>query len=248
MKPRVSCLPILLVLLVPVAIHGEQPAKPAAPKAEDSPPYEPTSSYEPRQIEGWRVLVNKRFLQEQAAMSRETLKLLESQLYQIQRAVPGPAVEKLKKIAIWVEFHEPHHPCMAYHPDARWLREHGMNPDKARCVEVANARNFLKWTLDQPWMVLHELAHGYHDQFLGGYGNAEIAAAYKKMIDGKRYQAVLRINGRQERAYAATNPMEYFAESTEALFGTNDFYPYVRSELQQFDPEMYALLRRAWGI
>jgi len=42
-------------------------------------------------------------------------------------------------------------------------------------------------------------------------------------------------------------PMEYFAESTEAFFGTNDFYPFVRPELREFDPEMFNLLTKLWG-
>jgi hypothetical protein len=40
--------------------------------------------------------------------------------------------------------------------------------------------------------------------------------------------------------------MEYFAEGSEALFGTNDFHPFVRPELNRHDPELYALLRRLW--
>ena len=45
-----------------------------------------------------------------------------------------------------------------------------------------------------------------------------------------------------------TNPPEYFAESCEAYFGTNDFYPFVRAELQRHDPVMYELIERAWGV
>ena len=37
-------------------------------------------------------------------------------------------------------------------------------------------------------------------------------------------------------------------EGTEALFGTNDFYPFVRSELKTHDPETHALLRKLWGV
>ena len=58
---------------------------------------------------------------------------------------PGfAAVEKMRKIAVWVELKEPHHPCMCYHPDAGWLRGHDMIPDKAalKVEGVANARNF----------------------------------------------------------------------------------------------------------
>jgi hypothetical protein len=41
--------------------------------------------------------------------------------------------------------------------------------------------------------------------------------------------------------------MEYFAEATEAFFGTNDYYPFVRSELKVHDPKMYDVLKEAWG-
>ena len=89
-------------------------------------------------------------------------------------------------------------------------------------------------------MVLHELAHAYHHQFLeDGFDNPEVKAAYDRAMKSKLYQKVLRINGRDEKAYAATNPMEYFAEATEAFFGTNDFYPFVRSELKRHDPAAY---------
>jgi dipeptidyl-peptidase-4 len=96
-------------------------------------------------------------------------------------------------------------------------------------------------------MVLHELAHGYHDQFVGGFDNAELKACYQHALAEKLYDSVLRINNRTEPAYAKTNQMEYFAEQTEAYFGTNDFYPYVRCELEQHDPQMYGLLGKLWS-
>ena len=124
-----------------------------------------------------------------------------------------------------------------------------MNPDKQKCVELANARNFLDWTLEQPWMVLHELSHAYHHQFLrDGFDNPLVKAAYDRAMKSKIYAKVLRISGREEKAYAASNPMEYFAEATEAFFGTNDFYPFVRSELRRHDPAAYDLLVKQWGV
>lgn len=230
---------------------GDNPAapdKPSIPKKPAARPvFDPTEAYQVRQIEGWQVLVNRRFLEQRPGLGDQTLALVRCQLYQIGRQVPQPALGKLRSIRIWVEEAEPHHPCMAYHPDPGWLRAHDMNPDKARCVEIANAQNFLSWTRQQPWMVLHELAHGYHHQFLGGYENAEIRGLYQRMLDQKRYESVLHISGRSQRAYATRNPMEYFAESTEAFFGTNDFYPFVSAELKQHDPEMFRLLENVWG-
>jgi len=218
------------------------------PRSAPAPPYDPTDQYLVEKIEGWRVLVNGQFRRQDPALYDKTLKLLGFQLYQITRKVPAGPLAKLRKITLWVEAAEPHHPCMAYHPNPGWLRDHGMNPEKAKCVEVANARNFLAWTLDQPRMVLHELAHAYHDQFLGGYENPEIRAQFDRAVQAKLYDAVPRISGKTERAYAATNPMEYFAECTEAFFGTNDFYPFVRSELKHHDPQMYQLLEKLWEV
>jgi len=51
-----------------------------------------------------------------------------------------------------------------------------------------------------------------------------------------------------ERAYAMTNQQEYFAETSESFFGTNDFFPFVQVELQRHDPTMYELLKKLWGV
>ena len=49
------------------------------------------------------------------------------------------------------------------------------------------------------------------------------------------------------RHYALTNPQEYFAESTEAYFSRNDFFPYDRAELEKHDPETAALIGKLWN-
>ncbi len=210
--------------------------------------YDPTGQYEPRRLEGWKILVNKRlFTDENRFLREKTLRVLGDQLFQITRVVPEEALGKLRKIPIWVELSEAHHPCMCYHPDAKWLREHDMNPEKAGAVELANARNFNSWTLPQPWMVLHELAHGYHHQVLG-FDNAEVQACYDAAVSAKLYDSVLTVRGGKTRHYALNNAKEYFAEMTEAYFGTNDFYPFVRGELKKVDPRMYELLEKVWGV
>ena len=45
-----------------------------------------------------------------------------------------------------------------------------------------------------------------------------------------------------------TDQKEYFAECTEAFFGTNDHYPFVRAELKEHDPQMYAVVKEVWGV
>jgi Mlc titration factor MtfA (ptsG expression regulator) len=105
-----------------------------------------------------------------------------------------------------------------------------------------------------PNFALHELAHGYHDRELpGGFKNSEIAELYQKAVTSKSYEQVQRWNGKEfakspQRAYAMTNPMEYFAENTEAFFSKNDFFPFTREELLRHDPAMSSLLARLWGV
>lgn len=210
--------------------------------------FDPTSDYKPRQIEGWRVLVNQRLdCDGQRALCDQTLRLLDDHLYRITRVVPAEPLAKLRQIPIWVELAHPRHKCMCYHPSPDWLREHEMNPEKAGGVELANAATFLKWTREQPWMVLHEMAHGYHHRFIG-HGNADIKACYDRAVASKTYESVLYFNGQRKRHYALNNDKEYFAEATEAFFGENDFFPFVHAELKEHDPAMFALLEKLWSV
>jgi hypothetical protein len=240
MKRFRLALPLVALLAMSALATADEPAK-------DRPPYDTIERYEKRRIEGWVVLVNRDLLdREHDALREQTLRVLAEHLFRVTRVVPAPALEKLRKIPIWVELNHPRHPCMCYHVSPDWLREHGMNPQKAKCVEIANAKNFLVWTIAQPWMVLHELAHGYHDQVLG-YDNADVNRCYRQAVKAKNYDEVLHINGQKRRHYALTNAREYFAEASEAYFGTNDFYPFVRAELRQHDPAGYELMRKVWG-
>jgi hypothetical protein len=208
--------------------------------------FAPTSAYTEQAVEGWRVLVHTNLINDHEPYQR-TLKLLELQLYQITRVVPSGPLAKLRQIPIWVEHSSKQFPCMCYHESREWLRTHGVNPEKTGAVELANPSAFLTWTKDQPWMVLHELAHGYHSRFLGN-DHAGIQACFENARSKGLYESVLRINARHERHYALNNSKEYFAEMTEAYFGTNDFYPFVRAELKEHDPEMFKLLEEVWAV
>lgn len=234
-----SKLHLLFLPLLPALLAAAPPPRPA---------YDGEGDYTPRQVRGWTVKVNKRlFARENDQLRRDTLELLDDHLYRITRAVPAPALARLRKVPIWVELAHPRHPCMCYHVSAGWLEGAGMNPAKAGGVELANCKNFLAWTHNQPWMVLHELAHAYHHQVLG-FDHPGVRACYREAMRNKLYEHVLHVDGRKRRHYACTNPMEYFAEMTEAYFGSNDFYPFVRAELKQVDPRMHDLLERLWGV
>jgi len=250
---RISAILFVLIQLLPASAVAEAPAKPAAaisPKLpEKSAPklkYDPTSCYTARNTRGWTVRVHRRLLDDSKEVGNRVLDLLDAKLYDINRAVPAGPLKRLHEVPIWVELDNPGVKCMCYHPSRDWLEEHGFNPEKAGSVELGNAANFLDWSRIQPSMVLHELAHAYHHQVLG-WDHGEIAAAYQRAVAAKSYQSVLYYPGHKKRAYALNDAKEYFAELTEAWFGTNDFYPFVRPEVLQHDPEMAKLLKKIWG-
>jgi len=201
---------------------------------------------------GFTVHVDERLLGPAKELGDAALAELDSQLRQIGRAVRPEPLARLKTIAIWLGVDDPVAPCACYHPSPDWLRENGFDPQKAKAVEIANAANFVAWTREQPWMVLHELAHGYDDRWLQASDGAESQGARLETLwnaarAGGRYDAVLHWDGATVRHYALGTTDEYFAEASEAWFGANDFFPFVQAELVAHDPALAAFLREVWG-
>jgi hypothetical protein len=207
--------------------------------------------YRAQKIEGWTVQVSTLMMEREKDATETALGLLRGQLKQIVRAVPPHVVARLREVTLWfTPGHTGVAPTAEYHPDAGWLIANHRNPAMAKGVEFSNIRIFPAENIRMPWFVLHELAHSYHDRVIG-FDNPEIVAAYENAVAGKKYDAVERFNGAGrpntiERAYAMTNPREYFAESTEAFFGRNDFYPFNREQLHRVDPEIERLLEKYW--
>jgi hypothetical protein len=208
--------------------------------------------FETRRVLGWTAHLKQDLLKEQPEAVQAMWPLLEQQLREITRVVPQPALQRLQEIPLWFTLPPKGSGGTAeYHPGADWLRENGRDPAMAKGVQVSDVRDFGREVNRMPWFMLHELAHGYHDRVLG-FDHPEVRAAYEAAKDGKRYDRVERWfgNGRPntfERAYAMTNPQEYFAECSEAYFGRNDFFPFTRDDLKRHDPRIDVLLDQLWS-
>jgi hypothetical protein len=218
-------------------------------RAEDKvEPSKPTSRTV-REIKGWTVRVDDRLL---AAPDQElggrALALLEAKLADIILVVPSDRVAALKRVPIVLDLSHGSLTSMQYHPSAAWLVEHGFSPELAKCVHISVAERFTSARHNhvQPWCVLHELAHAFHDQVLG-FDNPRVKQVWQQYVDSGHGDKALHVDGRMVRHYALTNHKEFFAEMTEAYFGTNDFFPFVNGELKQTEPEVFALLRDIWG-
>jgi len=212
-----------------------------------------TASHLTRNIEGWTVLISERLLKQEQAATERALELLTLQLQEITRVVPATAVAELRKVPLWFSPEYPGTQQRAeYHPGAGWLRNNKRNPAMAKAVEFTNIRIFERETKRMPNFALHELAHAYHDRVLAkGFGNEAIKAAFENAREKGLYEKVEQRfgDGRSAtvRSYAITNPMEYFAECTEAYFSTNDFFPFTNKQLEKHDPQMFALVKTLWS-
>jgi hypothetical protein len=229
-----------------VKLMAKSKDNPASPKEKPELP-KPTSR-SVKKIEGWTVRIDDRLLKApDEELGTRALRFLEGKLADIKAVVPQDRVEKLQGVTIVLDLTHGNLGPMQYHPNAGWLRGNGYSPDLAKCVhlpraaDVATKRNIR----EQPWVILHELAHAYHDQVLD-FEEPRIKEAYERYKKSGRGAKTLLHNGNRVRHYALTNHKEFFAEMTESYFGVNDFFPFNRAELKEAEPDIYELMKQIW--
>ncbi len=202
-----------------------------------------------RDLLGWTVKVDSRLLEgPEAAKGAAALALLRSRLADILIVLPATKSAHLKRVPIWLDLNHGTLSNMQYHPSADWLRENGFPPEMEKAVHIPDVNLFLapRHQQTQPWCVLHELAHAYHDRVLG-FDEPRVKAGWEKYVASGNGVMVLHVSGRHMPHYAMTNHKEFFAEMTESYFGVNDFVPYVHGHLKHEEPEVFKLMREIWG-
>ena len=220
-----------------------------SPPAEGKAELPQPTSRSVRELEGWTIRVDDRLLGDasDAALGAKAIRFLEAKLVEIKAVVPEERVKDLQAVTIVLDLNCGKLGSMQYHPNAGWLKANGFPTDLAKCVhlpraaDVATRRNIN----EQPWVILHELAHAFHDQRLD-FDEPRIKAAHAKFKESGHGDAALLYNGKRVRHYGLTNQMEFFAEMTESFFGVNDFFPFNRAELQEAEPELFQLLTEIW--
>jgi len=218
--------------------------------SEDREPSRDGRRFDPvvEKMHGWTVHVDPAMLEgEHAAAGARALSMLSNHLERISLLIVERSLAELRTLEIWIEHEHPTLGNMQYHPSVGWLRRNGHDERLAKKVHIPRARNLLSrdQLLKHPAVVLHELAHSYHDQILG-FDEARIAAAFDAAREAGTYEDVLAHDGRRVRHYALTDHKEYFAEGTETFFYRNDFYPFVRAELAEVDPTLRDVLTAIW--
>jgi len=253
MKPHFT----RLLLLAAIATVGMAlPSSGQSAKPEPSPAKRPATppdlpkptSHTLKKIEGWTVRIDDRLLNgPDVAPGTHALRTLEAKLADIKVVVPADKIEKFQAVTIVMDQSHGKLGSMQYHPSAGWLKENGFSPDLAKCVHIPRASQLptKRNIREQPWVILHELAHAYHDQVLG-FEEPRVKEAFEAYQRSGRGEKTLLHDGRRVKHYALTNHKEFFAEMTESYFGVNDFFPFNRAELKESEPEIEALMAHIW--
>lgn len=167
--------------------------------------------------------------------------------------LPEAALKVMKKQPIWLE-KDLTDGAAWYHPNKEWLAQQGYMTEKWHCVELCNYLHYVSWSdQNQPYMVLHELCHLYHDQALtGGFENSDVKKAYNHAkSEGMYRNTPYRLDSKTvyniDVAYAMTDQQEYFSEICEAYWGENDYYPFNYEDLKAYDEQGFALMEKVWG-
>lgn len=237
----------IIVTLTPTVAHetDRKPQTIANKEATKAAKFDPVV----KMMEGWTVHIDPKLLVgKHAEEGSQALKMLANHLQRISILVTGKQLNGLRQVGIWIEYSHPELDSMQYHPGKAWLTEHGYDERLVKKVHIpqASALSSRSQMIKHPAVILHELAHGYHHQILG-FEEQRVKEAYNKAMKAKLYDEVLLYNGKKVRAYAATNHKEYFAEGVEAYFYRNDFYPFVRAELELHDPFLHNVMVQIWG-
>ncbi|MHC4693748.1 MAG: M90 metallopeptidase family protein [Planctomycetota bacterium] len=233
---------VLLVLLIVLAISLNAPAK--------SEPNSYNHLFEIRNICGWTVYINKQDLLDHPDEMDAALEYLHAQLYQVTLNVPRTAVTQTQQRGpLWFEYDTI--AGIAYHGRGWLIANKYKPPDVKTVIGLTSAKTFIRKSYHQPWVVFHELSHCYDHRFFRSdksYDKYKLDEVYNSAMEKGIYDAVLCRYSLSTKHYGANNRGEYFAESSEAYFGANDFYPFVRAELKEYDPDMYSLLQNLWGV
>lgn len=203
--------------------------------------YEPTSNYTVKDLAGWKVYVHNSLLPggEHAETGAEAIKRLTDGMLRLKTWIPAGPLARLLEVKIWLEWDSTNGPWggtsgYQYHPGRDWLLDMDFNPDKHKCVEFGNAASLAKRSLDATVSVLlHELAHAYHDQVLT-FQDPDVLAAYKRCVEGTTYP---------QQDWVTADHKEFFAGVTTRYFGRKE----EREAVGRRDPVLEKFLQKTWG-
>ena len=125
-------------------------------------------------------------------------------------------------------------------------------------IVIFGANTWVVKRASAPGALVHELAHAYQDRFLCmGPGVSDLAARPFAAYDAAKAAGMYDDPERVEcgtgvpydaGAYAMTNVLEYFAETSMTFFVGGETSPCDRASLEALDPDGAEMVRKTWFV
>ena len=205
--------------------------------------YEPTYSYITEQVQGWTVHTSYALDSNHPDLTQQVTQDLNARLYLVTQQLPQSVLAQLQKIPLWLEYGDSMNPGIHYLDDPAWITEYELNPEKLNTIEI-NATSFVTQAKANPALLVKSMAQYGSDQCLNDSQHQAIQTVYEKAKQSGVYNKVLFNNGQTAPHPGLQNPKAYFAEACASYFTTNHCYPFVKAELKQHDPAIFALLEK----
>jgi len=202
-------------------------------------------------IEGHQVLISKKLTESQDAEVKKALDWIKWELFYIKSVFPEISYKAVDKTRIVLISEHPKLPKIAYHPSIEWFASNGFSDAEAKLFEksivISDLKNFSVSREFQKFMILHEMTHAVFFAKVTDEKFKKLQALFNRAKSKGLYKKVLHYNGFRLQSYALSDLAEYFAEGSESYFGLNDFFPFNRAELKNYDPELFSFLVDYWG-
>lgn len=186
------------------------------------------------------------------ALAEASARKFQAALDQVVAAYPAHTRDRWRKLRYFLLW-GPDSPAGGEPSGMRFVRpgeasRHNRDPRWQDAIVVYSADNLMYLTdLWTKKALAHEMAHAWHVANWPDRHPA-IEQAWRNAVDRGLYRNVKDVKGRTlETAYAAKNPLEYFAEVSAAYFVGIDYEPYDRAGLRRHDPDGYRLVELSWS-
>lgn len=199
------------------------------------------------------IHIEKQFAMDSPAMAQQAISRLAKNIGLALSALPAHARPQLGNVPFYLmygpkaaaggrgnglEFFQKNAPERHPQLDRNW----------GSSIVVYSAENYLQlsdfWALKA---VVHEMAHAYQLENWGEKQPDILNAWEQAMKKGLYRQVRDKQNQFQATAYASVNQLEYFAELSCMYFVGCNYQPFNRRELQLYDPEGFAMIRKMWA-
>jgi len=205
---------------------------------------ESIQDYHQISLEGWKIYIEKSLVDKNDKRVFAALRVLKEKLQEISETMPEKYLPSLKSVPLWLSRNSG--VDVEFYFYERRVARGGIDPKKMGGIEFKNISIFLEMIKIMPGLVIHELAHAYHRMNYDRIDKLVMRAFKNAQSDNLYREKSVKRNHQGQDLYASRNAYEYFADLTAMYYGTNDYYPYNRSDLKKHDPKGYEMIEAVW--